>query len=315
MNEPDSDGSWSTRITPADYAKLVELTRDRLDKKGFKGVGIVGPGLAHLNWDNHNSQWVEAMGKSVAGLAAWSTHCWDDGDLCREGASCIDRQWPEFGESIGKYPARPVWITEYGSKEVNYSGKTYPHPDETSAYSCSQSMPYAVRVCELSLSLLNKGANVLFYWHAEDMGKSWGYVDATGKRKPIYYVLSNLYPKIPSGARVVKPSVQSKSDAYGAAFIHRKRLVIAMANGHPAPARQQVHLKGCRGVQVVRADACAAERINEPSEEKTDICRVTPQEVKLLPGNRFDLALSGYSTLTIVCEVTFEQSPGDGNPK
>ena len=316
MNEPDSDGSWSTRIGPADYADLVKLTRSELDRAGLADVGIVGPGLAHLNWQHHNSQWINALDDgAVRSLAVWSTHSWDDGDLCFGGAPCVERHWPEFADNAKRLAAdKPVWITEYGTKDLCLDRVCYPHPDKTAGYSSAQSMFYAVRVYELSVALLNSGANVLFYWQAEDKGKSWGYVDAAGNRKPVYHALLNLYPKIPEGARVVRPPDQSALNVYAGAFVTDDRLVIALANDGPSTQSQVIRINGAADLRVLEAPACVVEHRGDPSAKEPDTCRVGPGEAVVRPGPLMEVTLPGLSTLTIVCHIERMATAADSEP-
>jgi hypothetical protein len=304
MNEPDSDGTWSTAIRPSDYNALVKQTRLELDRAGFEDVGIVGPGVAHLNWLNHNSEWIDALDDvAVDELAAWSTHGWDDGDACHGGAACIERQWPEFAVSADtKDPAKPKWITEYATRETTFRGVKYPHPDETGGYSAAHSMPYAVRVYENTLALLNAGASAAFYWFAEDRSTSWGYVDAAGKRKPVFHTLKSLWSAIPVGARVVKPPDQSRCGVYAGAFVHRKKLTIGLANDGDVERETRIRITGTSRLEIVEATACVWDRRGDPATETPDTCRTIPRSINADRNGVINVALPGYSTLTIECE-------------
>ncbi len=171
-NEPD--GNWNTYISPANYNTLVKLTRVELDARGLADVGIVGPSLANLDWDNHNSTWINALdAQGVASLAVWGSHTWDDHGSCGDGAGCINRQWPDFGDSADAQDSSlPKFISEFATKENVFHGVTYPHPDSYRDYNATNSMPYAARVYENGLALVNRGANVPFIWQATD--QSWG---------------------------------------------------------------------------------------------------------------------------------------------
>jgi len=78
MNEPDSYGGWSTGIEPAEYTALVKATRAELDAAGFEDVGIAGPGLTHLNWNEGNARWFGRRGFSshrATGAHWWPSTC------------------------------------------------------------------------------------------------------------------------------------------------------------------------------------------------------------------------------------------------
>ena len=235
MNEPDSMGHWSTGIGPATYNSLVKRVRDALDRSGFASVGIIGPGLAHLNWEEHNTKWIDAL----------DTHSWDDGDLCRGGASCIERQWPSFRRAFERQDAaKPVFVTEFGTKETTYNGVRYPHPGQetlfpdhasepTRYYSATDTVAYAVRLFENSLALANEGANVPFIWQLVDepselleLRKSWGLVDLEGQNKPAFQAIATLGSAIPEDALVVEPPKQMADGLYAAAFIAGDAVVV-----------------------------------------------------------------------------------------
>jgi hypothetical protein len=305
MNEPDSDGSWSTAIAPSQYNALVRKTRAELDRAGYDDVGIVGPGVAHLDWKKHNEEWISALDDTaVADLAAWSTHAWDDGDFCHGGAACIEQQWDAFGGATkDRDPDKPKWITEYATKETTLHGVEYPHPDHTSGYSTANTMPYAVRVCENAIALLNAGATVVFYWHAEDGDKAWGVVDTAGRRKPVFHTLKNLFGKIPDGARVVRPPDQSESGLYAGAFVKNDRLVIAFTNDDSVTRHATLQLKNAGRFSIEHATACVCGRRGDAKTQTPDTCREVSRDLKINRDGHVKIRLPADSTITIECRI------------
>jgi hypothetical protein len=314
MNEPDSGGGWSTGITPEDYNTLVKQVRSELDSAGFADVGIVGPGLTNMDWDRHNSRYIAALDDdAISCLAAFASHAWDDGSICSGGATCVLQTWPDFGDSVNaRDPDKPKWVTEYATKETTFHGITYPHADYTGGYSVAHTMPYAARVYETTLAHLNSGANVAFYWCAQDGGKAWGYVDAKGNKKPIYYSLMSLCPKIPVGARVVAPPDQTLSALYCGAVVDGTRVVVGIANDSTAEQSSTIRLLNAPApLRIEEAVACVLDRRGDPDAEIADTAKLVERCLTLTDSDdgscRFDVTLPPDSTLT----VTLGSSPGE----
>ncbi len=307
-NEPDGD--WNTYISPGNYNTLVKLTRAELDARGLFDVGIVGPGLTHLDWNNHNSTWIGALdAQAVASLAAWGTHTWDDGSLCDGGASCIHENWPDFGDSAdARDPTLPKFITEFATKENTFHGVTYPQPDLFRDYSATNSMPYAVRVYENALALLNHGAHVPFIWQATDQDweqKGWGLIDLAGNPKPVFYALQTWWPTVPVGASVIDVGDQSASLIYAGAFVKDDRLVIGLANDSAAACGKTLRVTGAASVQIVAAPACLLDHQGDPATQDPDTAQVIQQSLTVGPDNSIDITLPADSTLTLVCDLSF----------
>ena len=325
MNEPDSMGHWSTGMAPSTYNEVVKALRRELDGRGLPNVGIVGPGLAHLDWDGHNETWIGALDReAVASIAAWSTHSWDDGDLCRGGASCIERQWPSFRRAFERQDAaKPVFVTEFGTKETTYNGVRYPHPGQetlfpdhasepTRYYSATDTVAYAVRLFENSLALANEGANVPFIWQLVDepselleLRKSWGLVDLEGQNKPAFQAIATLGSAIPEDALVVEPPKQTADGLYAAAFIGGDAVVVAIANDTRENITSTIRLLNADdGLRIVESSAFSAERLGDPLTAEPDIARVTHPLLELFRGSQpgeygFPVTLPRNSTLTV----------------
>jgi hypothetical protein len=310
MNEPDSGGGWSTGIAPDDYCALVKQVRLLLDEAGFPEVGIVGPGLTNMDWGRRNSRYFGALDDdAVASLAAFASHAWDDGSICHGGAACVERTWPDFGDSANaKDPVKPEWVTEYATKETTFHGLTYPHADRTGGYATAHTMAYAARVYENTLAHLHAGANVVYYWCAQDGGKAWGYVDRQGNKKPIYYSLMSLYPKIPVGARVVAPPDQTLSPLYAGVFVDGDSVVACVANDTTAEHSAMIRLQNTPGdLQVEEAVACVLAREGDRATEMPDAARLVDRQVELARDGdgtcSFEVILPADSTLTVVLKA------------
>jgi len=328
MNEPDSGGQWSTGITPAQYNTLVQLTRAALDAHDGSGgtndltnVGIVGPGLASMD---SSASYIYALDSDgVAAMGVWSTHSWGSVDSC--GGRCIPYHWPNFGDPAdGQNPALSKFVTEYATHETTFHGVTYPHCDHYGEwdesnvfpyYSVSNTMPYAVRVYENTLGLLNSGANVPFIWQAIDeptevnppgysgsKRKSWGLLDLWGNPKPAYDALKTLYPEIPVGASVVQASAQD-STLYSGALIKDGRLVVGMANGSTLECSAAVQISSAVNLEIVEAVAFVIDHVGGPEIGDPDTGQTIYRELTVNPDHSIDVVLPGDSTLTIICDV------------
>jgi hypothetical protein len=310
MNEPDSRGNWSTGIAPEVYNDLVKLVRAELDTAGYKDIGIVGPGVTHLDWEKSNKRWLNALdAEAVKCLVAFSTHSWDDGDLGHGGANVLEANWPVFSDNANaKDAAKPKWITEYATKEPVLHGVRYPHSDNTGGYSMSHTMAYATRVYENTLAHLNCGAQVLYYWSAQDAGKAWGYVDRNGEKKAIYDTLSALYPKIPVGARVVAPPAGLvNGELYAGAFVKDGRTVVCVANDKAETRSTTIRLSNLpANTRIVEALACVLDQAGDPEKEIPDTAKMMQRKLDMVRDSNGDavinVSLPRDSTLTITLE-------------
>lgn len=305
MNEPDSKGEWSTGITPNDLNQLIKETRSRLDDAGYCDIGIVGPGLSSFAWSD-TPEYMKAFDEEgMNALVAWANHTWDDGTSCHGGASCLEPLWRNYGEVASrKSPEKPIWITEYATKEFTFHGVDYPNPDETETYSSAHTMAYAVRVFENTVALLNLGANTLVYWSAQDSGKSWGYVDLHGKKKPVYWTLKSLYSKLPPGTRVVQPPDHSESGVYSGVFLHDDRVVVAISNDSAREQTVTIQLgNSAKSYQVLSAASCVIDQLGDRTAEETDVAKLVARKVKLISEpsgiSKFTVTLPADSTLTV----------------
>ena len=309
MNEPDSKGEWSTGISPEDLNRLVKETRSRLDASGYSDVGIVGPGLSSFGWSDTPAYMAAFDEDGIEALAAWANHTWDDGTTCHGGASCLERLWEKYGTiAARRAPKKPIWITEYATKEFTFHGVDYPNPDKTEGYSSAHTMPYAVRVFENTLALLNLGGNTLIYWSAQDSQKSWGYVDPEGRKKPVYYTLRSLCPKLPRGTRVVQPPEHAEEGVYSGAFLNGDRVVVGLANDGTEEKSVVIHLtNGAKAYRVLSAEGCLLDRRGDPAASETDVAKVVEPNVRLTGGSAgstsFQVTLPADSTLTVELEA------------
>lgn len=324
MNEPDSGGEWSTGIPPETYNDVVKRIRRELDSRGYSDVGIVGPGLTHLNWNATNEQWFAALDEeAVRAHAAWSSHTWDDGDFGHGGANVLHRQIPTYIDNArAKDPDKPLFITEYATKETTFHGKKYPHADRFGGfdpakvlpyYSVTASVPYAARVYENTLALLNSGIQVPFLWQLNDepsevheKQKSWGMVDLEGRPKPVFLTLGTLLPEVPVGAVVLTPPEQDGSPLYAAAFLTEDRIVVAVANDGEEPASGSISVaNAATGTKAARTIACHPTAYGNIERGEPGSVEVTGGESALESGPdgvSFAVELPPDSTLTVIID-------------
>ena len=330
MNEPDSAGGWSTGIAYADYNDLVKDLRPKLDAAGLQDTGIVGPGATFLSSYPGYSNAFDATG--INSIAAWSTHLWDA--VNNSGPSIensVETQFLNYALSDNENYLRIV--TEYATKIQNVDGYWYPHAnkyhidqdgnatlhyDEARIfpyYSQSNSMPFAAKVYENTLSILNGGANVPMVWQAIDEPtevfinyKGWGLLDLWGDPKPVYGALKTLYPEIPVGANVLVPPDQTANNLYTAAFTKGKSLVVAIANSTSTSQTDTIYLtNGPDDLKVIKATAFERTYFGDPANSDPDIGQEFAKSLTLVepsPGDySFDVTLAAHSTLTVILTV------------
>ncbi|QUI21652.1 hypothetical protein HZI73_04800 [Vallitalea pronyensis] len=276
MNEPDSNGEWSLGIAPKEYFQLVQHVRKELDEKGYEQVGIVGPGLTGIK-HGRPEQYIEWFKDTKAeDLSIWSTHIWmDDQSGFLEGGRSIEKSWLPFEESVQEVnPHKPVFVTEYATKQSDYHNHYYKMPDNFGSWddekvfpyhSVSNVIPYAVRVYENTLALLNSGANSTLVWQLNDeptevhrKSKSWGLVDLWGNPKPVYQALLTLFPHIPVGAQVIEAPHQQAHQLYSGCFKDGNKIILGIANGNDKTYSTTVRLINAPAHLVVK-DALAFE--------------------------------------------------------
>jgi hypothetical protein len=328
MNEPDSNGQWSTGITATQYNTLVKQVRTALDAydgsggtPDLRGVRIVGPGTSNLN---NATNYLNALdADAVAAHDVWSAHAWGTYDSC--GPACIQYAWPSYGEAAtARNPNLAQFVTEYATSQRTYFGVTYPNADAYGGwdandvfpyYSVTNTMPFAVRVYGNTLGLLNNGANAPFIWQLLDfpsavqqVGKAWGLLDLWGQPKPVYGALQTLYPEIPVGARVLNAQ-GSNPHVYTGAYLLGNRLVIGLANETASAQNATVQLTGVTCAEVLRATAFVQTYAGDPAIGEPDVGQAQPRTVAFEASHSLTVTLPAVSTLTVVCSV----APGLGD--
>jgi hypothetical protein len=239
FNEPE--GTWNCRVPPAQYNDVLKRVRQEMDDRGLSAVQIIGPGLAYLDHDGGGALWVGALdAAAVASLGAFSTHAWDESFNQGCGPEWLRQEWQPFRSALlAKDPdfQHPIFVTEYMTGNRIFHGIEYPGPGSNYAYSASDTLPFAVRVFEHTLSFLNGGASVPFLWEASDQswtGSGWGLQrrasDGSAKR-PTYYAIKALTDLVPAGSWVLAAPPQEDNDLYCAAFRHEDVIMLAAANG------------------------------------------------------------------------------------
>jgi len=346
MNEPDSGGSWSTGITYSDYNLLVKDLRPKLDTAGLQSTGIVGPGPAGLWAYPGYSNALDATG--ISSVSAWSTHLWDN--VNNSGPSVENTVETQFvNYALGDNANYIRIVSEYATYIQNVDGYWYPHADRYHIdqagndtlyydeartfpyYSQTNSMPFAVKVYENTLSILNGGANVPMVWQAidepvevqptnfnkDDKHKSWGLLDLWGNPKPVYGALKTLYPEIPVGANVLVPPDQTANDLYTAAFTKDNKVIVAIANTTSTSQSNTIYLTNGPGdLEIIKATAFERTYFGDPADSDPDIGQEVSKSLTLVetsPGDySIDVTLVAHSTLTIVmCAKSEADIDGD----
>ena len=334
MNEPDSNGVWSTGISATQYNRLVAEVRARLDDYDgsdggvdLRGVGIVGPGLAGIDGSVGYLDALDSAGVTAMAGGAWSTHAWGSTDSC--GPPCIAGHWSNFGPPAdAQDPTLPKFVTEYATHETTFHGVSYPPGDSYGTYdpnrvfpyyAATNCMPYAIRVYGNTLGLLNQGANAAFLWQLIDeptevfnKHKAWGALDLWGRPKPVYEALKTLYPKIPRGGWVLQPASQD-AVVYGGAIIEDAVLVIGLANESDGARDTLVTIGGAHCLDLVEAVAFEWDLIGDPATGTPDVGRTVSKLLAINADHTIDVSMLGDSTLTLVLRVVPSAGDYDGD--
>lgn len=325
MNEPDSDGQWSTGISAAQYNLLAQQVRAALDGYGLNNVGIVGPGTSNLSKATNYLNALDAAG--VAAHDVWSAHAWGTYDSC--GPACIQYAWPAFGNAAtARDPNLPQFVTEYATHVRTWFGVTYPNADDYGDwdandvfpyYSVTNTMPYAVRVFGNTLGLLNAGANAPFIWQLLDfpsavqqVGKAWGLLDLWGNPKPVYGALQTLYPEIPVGAAPLAAAGEHPG-VYTGAYLLGNRLTIGLANETDTSQTPTLRLTNIACVEVLSATAFVQTYAGDPTIGEPDVGATQPCSVGFNANFELTVTMPALSTLTVVATVTQSMLDFDGD--
>lgn len=305
-NEPD--GNWNYNAPPAEYNIILKKVRAELDFRGYKQVGIVAPGRAHIDF-GESEAWTDALdAEAIASLAGFSIHPYERGAERNQegGQSYLRDHWHGFAKSIAtKDPAGqiPIIVTEYSTNADTFHGVVYPSNNPHVKFSASDTIPFAVRLYENTLSLMNCGANVMIIWEASDQcwsDHSWGLIrrPADGSTaRPMFHAMKTLLPYVPVGSRVLAPPEQPKNDIYASAVIKDGRLVIGMANGTLQERSKTLVVAGVDHIRVSGAVMFQA-KAGDPHESF-----VSEKTLEVYDGNSIDVTLPMDSTLTIICDV------------
>ncbi len=328
MNEPDSNGGWSTGISPDQYNTLVNAVRTKLDAKGYSNVLIVGPGTTSMNWSNPD-MYIEALDSSGRdAIGALSTHMWTDDEddivgsgIGNDGGPVLEYSWETyFGTTYADSLYKPYFVTEYATKENEFNGTTYPAADSVTwnynlvfpYYNVTNTNYFAVRTFENTLALLNSGANVPFIWQLTDnpyqvldKGKGWGLIDLFGDPKPVYLSLKTLYPEIPQGAWVIESPNMDNSSVYSAVFVENSKTIIGLTNEELIQQTIVIELSnGLSGLSIVKNQAFESLTFGNPDTGTPDTGYITSAESTLNEISsgtyQLEIKISPMSTAVVV---------------
>jgi hypothetical protein len=312
-NEPDYFG-----IPAEPYAELIRQVRVKLDAAGFRDVVLTGPGLTHVGAGNFLKYRDALDRKAVDAIGVWTGHAWDDAwNWEKETGEVVitDLRAEPFVQGCRERdPNKPIWITEYATRQRTFHGITYPHSDTESAgnYSASFTMPYAIRTYANTLSMLNHGVNSVFYWSSgdvKDSPKQWGYLGPDGEKKPVYHALRSLWGAIRPGSRAVLPPPEMGLKAvYAGAYLDyadpkKPVLVVGVANTSAEKRKAVIRLGNApKGLAVAAAERVEIEAWGDVATKRPDVARAAPASVKLeadKDGYSFVVEMARDSALTV----------------
>lgn len=299
----EQDHASCIYISPTQYNSVVKFARSAYDAAGLAGVKIIGPGTASIE---AGAIYVNALDSTAAAsLYGWSVHAWDASwSDPAAGPESLREKWVAFGHATNsKDSAKPVYCSEYATWAYIYNGVEFPSPD-TSGYSASDTVPFAARIYENTLSLANLGVGAPIYWEARDpsWGGGLGLCTLSGQPRPVFNAMRTLTTNVSAGSRMLTPSVQQDKDIYSAAFYdtNTERLVVGMANNTSIELSKQIIVSGL-GDNMIILQAKAFLRV-DPDDPYDG--QVVSRFLKLTssgPGTySFIGRLPAESTLTVV---------------
>ena len=241
-NEPDGD--WNGHIAPDDYARLVKRSDELLEKYGFGGVKLLGPGLTFLTLHGASPPYFDALEKvGVHHLDGWSTHIWDEVEYNASLPEFTYGIWKPFLERTKELdPDRtmPIFVTEYASDVTEYDGVKWVSPRDQITDTVVDTWPHAVRVIANSITNLNRGANALVlyrltntHWHKTGWGITQPVTETEFQPKPVYGAIVMALSTLPVNSEILEPLWYSHNDSITLTCLHQKkekRLEIIAAN-------------------------------------------------------------------------------------
>lgn len=231
-NEPDGD--WNGRIEPDDYARLVKLSDELLEKHGFGEVKLLGPGLTFLTLHDLAPPYFDALEKvGVHHLDGWSTHIWDEVEFNASLPEFTYGIWKPFLERTKELdPKRkmPIFVTEYSSDVTEFDGVQRPSPRDQITDTVVDTWPHAVRVIANSITNLNRGANALVlyrltntHWHKTGWGMVQPISETEFQPKPVYGAVVMALSTLPVGSEILKPIWYTHNDPITLSCLHDKK--------------------------------------------------------------------------------------------
>lgn len=327
FNEPE--GTWNCRVTPEGYNDVLKLTRAELDFRGFSDVKIIGPGLAYLDHNSGGANYINALDPdAMASLGAFSSHAWDETFSQGCGPEFIRQRWVPFGSAIAaKDPffEKPIFVTEYMTGNRTFHGVTYPAPGDNYDYSASDTLPFAVRVFENTLSMIYAGASVMILWEAADQSWSsagWGLQRRAvhgSVRRPVYYAMKTLADLVPPGSQVLVAPAQPDNDIYLVAFATPEGVSLAAVNGTDSSRTKTVVFDNCIGVELFSSLAYSAAGYTNGTEfftinaDDQIVLNMPSDSVLVLAFNSEPIISTVEKVLEWKCEGNLDDTSGNEN--
>ena len=192
VNEPH--GAWGTKFNRENYASLVVLARETMNRHGLQRIKIAGPGVNLRQFDTYIGALVER--KAAGDLGYISAHVYEPLE------ALADVRGTGVGSFLGRGRFGPIMITEYGNRKPSGA-------DDDADDGDISSPAYAVVSAAKSVRLLAHGASGLLFWQLQEFNwnkRSHGMISQAGVRHPVARAMVALFGSVPHDARAVGPT-------------------------------------------------------------------------------------------------------------
>lgn len=192
VNEPH--GAWGTKFNPENYASLVVLARETMNRHGLQRIRIAGPGVNLRQFDAYIGALTAR--KAAGDLGYISAHVYEPLD------ALADARGTGVGSFLGRGRFGPIMITEYGNRKPSGG-------DDDADDGDIASPAYAVVSAAKSVRLLAHGASGLLFWQLQEFNwnkRSHGMISQAGVRHPVARAMVALFGAVPHDARAVGPT-------------------------------------------------------------------------------------------------------------
>ena len=237
LNEPPN------KLFANHYAGVLRSFRSSERANGLHSTSVGGAG-AVFTWGNR--PYLQEVAKQNEKLDIISTHAYDA--LKTHQLASVT---PLADAIPSEWKGRPIFVTEYGIDPQLW------YPQQSDA---ADTVPYAVRAAAQTLTLLGTGANVTFYWQAQDPPWAtppyWGLLSKEDKRRPAIDALRTIVRPLEVGDAIA--SSERRDPPLPVMLAARPgKLVLEIANPDPEPQEYQVTLRNCSAAPIAIAKTTA----------------------------------------------------------